>query len=98
MVSSISSRFGQPRLTTNNDSPAGPATPRPAGPGAAATDLVSLSSGGRIMPSGLPAEPPIDRALVDRLGAAIAEGRYPIDPERLAEALFRDHLDFNSGD
>jgi len=37
--------------------------------------------------------PPIDRALIDRIGEAIIEGRYPIKPDLIADALIRDGHD-----
>ena len=32
-------------------------------------------------------EPPIDRAKVESIRQAIAEGRYPVDPERIAAKM-----------
>jgi anti-sigma28 factor (negative regulator of flagellin synthesis) len=40
--------------------------------------------------------PPIDTATVERLGVEIAQGRYPIDPERIAAALCRECFDLPS--
>lgn len=70
------------------------ATPAAAGPVHA--DSVALSGGPRALPEGMLKGPPVDAALVERLGSAIAEGRYPVDPERIAAALCRDCLDLPS--
>jgi negative regulator of flagellin synthesis FlgM len=58
--------------------------------GGKTVDDLSLSPAASRLPDGLTQGPPIDRALVDRIGEAIAEGRYPIKPDLIAEALFRD--------
>ncbi|WP_354003995.1 flagellar biosynthesis anti-sigma factor FlgM [Pseudotabrizicola algicola] len=60
------------------------------GAGAPSTDDLSLSSGALSLPDALRQGPPIDKALVEQIGAAIAEGRYPIKPDLIAEAMFRD--------
>jgi flagellar biosynthesis anti-sigma factor FlgM len=64
-------------------------------PGKGATDSLSLSPGATRLPEGLTGGPPIDRALVDRVSTAIANGSYPIDPTRIAEAIFRDVSDMH---
>lgn len=64
--------------------------------GGPAADGVSLSANASRLPEALTQGPPVDRALVDRIGAAIAEGKYPIKPDLIAEALFRDVHDMNS--
>lgn len=65
------------------------------GAAAATADGVSLSTAASSLPEALTKGPPIDRALVDRIGEAISEGRYPIKPDLIAEALFRDVHDMN---
>lgn len=65
------------------------------GPGAGPRDSLSLSASAGALPEALTQGPPVDRALVDRLVTAISEGAYPIDPERIADVLFRDGLDFS---
>lgn len=60
-----------------------------------ATDNVSLSTGAARLPEQLAKGPPIDRALVDRISEAVAEGRYPIRPDFIADALFREVHDMN---
>ena len=36
-------------------------------------------------------EPPIDRTTVSRIKAAIADGKYPVDLDKLADALLQVH-------
>jgi negative regulator of flagellin synthesis FlgM len=100
MVNPISPS-GAPRLRPASE-PDGasvkPSVAQPARPGTGGTvnaaDSVSLSPGASTMPEALRGGPPIDRGLVDRISDAIANGRYPIDPSRIAEAIFRDVSDF----
>jgi negative regulator of flagellin synthesis FlgM len=72
------------------------AAPQPRLTTGTAADDVSLSAAAGRLPEALTKGPPVDRALVDRIGEAIAEGRYPIRPDLIAEALFRDVQDMNS--
>jgi len=60
-----------------------------------AADNVNLSAQASRLPEALTKGPPIDRALVDRIGEAVAEGRYPIKPDLIADALLRDFHDMN---
>lgn len=69
--------------------------PSPRSTGEAA-DNVSLSTEAARLPEELTKGPPIDRALVDRIGEAVAQGRYPIRPDLIADALFREVRDMNS--
>jgi len=69
---------------------AGAASTQPRAVGGTTVDDLSLSPAASRLPEALTQGPPIDRALVDRIGEAIAEGRYPIKPDLIAEALFRD--------
>lgn len=103
MVNSISSQVPRARLVGDMDTSrsvhgaaGGPAGTRgtvdPVTPG----DSLRLSAGAGQLPASLTQGPPVDAALVDRLGTAIAEGRYPVDPDRIAAALFRDYLDFQA--
>jgi negative regulator of flagellin synthesis FlgM len=73
--------------------PQGAALPRPAGAERPATDGVNLSPQARGLSEAMGKAPPVDRALVDRIGVAIAEGRYPVDPQRIAEAMFAQSFD-----
>jgi negative regulator of flagellin synthesis FlgM len=64
--------------------------------GATGADSLRLSDQAMSLSQGMLKTPPIDRALVDRLGTAIAEGRYPVDPERIAQAMFADSFDLQT--
>lgn len=56
-------------------------------------DTLRLSDQARTLSEGMARTPPVDTALVERLGTAIAEGRYPLDPERIAAAICADCYD-----
>ena len=98
MVNSISNQMPRLRLATDIDQSTRPAglsgrtTTAPVG----SADSLRLSAGASTLPETLRQGPPVDSALVDRIGQAIAQGRYPVDPDRIAEALFRDYLDFQA--
>lgn len=64
-----------------------------AGPEGAQTDSLTLSVQARGLPEAMLKGPPVDRALVERLSTAIAEGQYPINPAAIAEAMCRDCFD-----
>jgi negative regulator of flagellin synthesis FlgM len=55
--------------------------------GAERVDSVSLSTAARSLPAEMTKGPPIDTALVTHLSAEIAAGRYPIDANKIADAL-----------
>jgi flagellar biosynthesis anti-sigma factor FlgM len=55
--------------------------------GADRVDSVALSSAARSLPAEMTKGPPIDTALVAHLSAEIAAGRYPIDANKIADAL-----------
>jgi flagellar biosynthesis anti-sigma factor FlgM len=59
-------------------------------------DQLNLSAQARGLPEAMVKGPPVDRSLVDRLGAAIADGRYPIDPAGVADAMLRDYFDISN--
>lgn len=81
--------------STQTKSGAAPAAPNRVAFGNT-SDGLSLSAESIRLPSALTQGPPIDRALVDRIGEAIAEGRYPIKPDLIADALVRDGHDMQS--
>ncbi|SNX73799.1 FlgM family anti-sigma-28 factor [Cereibacter ovatus] len=64
-----------------------------AGPARAAGETVELSAAALALPDELRSGPPVDMQLVQKIKTAIAEGKYPIDIERLTDALFADYLD-----
>jgi negative regulator of flagellin synthesis FlgM len=96
MVSNISSPSGAARPATETErSRAGQRVAAPPAAAAAPLDQLQLSEQAGTLPAGLLSGPPIDTAMVARLGEAVAAGRYPIDPDRIVEALMRDHADFH---
>ena len=56
-----------------------------------ATDSVSLSQAAQQLPGSLKSEPPFDIEAVSRIKEAIAEGKYPIDMDRITESLFESY-------
>lgn len=58
-----------------------------------ATDSVSLSQAAQQLPESLKTEPPFDIEAVSRIKEAIAEGKYPIDMDRITESLFESYRD-----
>lgn len=57
-------------------------------------DSVSLSAASQTLPAELKdAGPPMDLEIVKRIKDAIAEGKYPIDLEKITESLFQDYLE-----
>lgn len=84
------------RVPTQGDPPAvrgeAPvAGPRPDRPGS--SDTVDLSLRARAVPDALQIGPPKDTARLTSLRAAIADGSYRPDPERIAESLARNILE-----
>lgn len=69
--------------------------PRPGASAALTRDNVSLSPGAASLPAELRSGPPINQALVTKIGAAIAEGRYPVNPDAIATAMMRELADFS---
>lgn len=98
MVNPITSNVTRlrPALDVETHRASQPATgTKPSGVGAGPRDSLSLSASAGVLPEALTQGPPVDRALVDRLATAISEGAYPIDPDRIADVLFRDGQDFS---
>lgn len=61
----------------------------------ASADQLVLSASAHSLPQALRDGPPIDRALVDKIGAAIAEGRYPLNPDAIATAIMQEINDLH---
>lgn len=100
MVNPVTPNITRLRPVTELEPDRGAARPTasgaaPAAPGKVGMDSLSLSAEAGSLPEALRQGPPIDRALVDRLAGAIAAGAYPIDPERIADVLFRDAIDLS---
>lgn len=104
MVDSVSGKMAPlagrtgPQSAVGRDQPAGPArlaTDRPLTAGndrplpAIRAEGPGLVSEGRVAVRRMAAEPPVEGTRVAELRAAIAGGRYPIDPDRIADAMLR---------
>ncbi len=50
-------------------------------------DEVALSASARQLPLEMTKGPPVDQALVAHLSSEIAAGRYPLNPDKIADAL-----------
>ncbi len=88
--------MGQPPVTESRHQPrptpvAGARAQRPSGPqqGQAGGDRVELGSQALVAEARrrIDETPAVDRSRVETLRAAIAEGRYEVRPERIAERL-----------
>lgn len=79
------SRLAEDEATPVGRAAAGAAV-RPAGTGADAVDLSATATAG--LPQELRAGPPMDLEIVKRIRDAIAEGKYPIDIDKITEAMF----------
>ena len=98
MVNSISNQMPRLRPAAETDATLRPASLSGQSSTApvASADSLRLSTGASSLPEALRQGPPIDSAMVERISEAIAAGRYPIDPAKIADALFRDYLDFQA--
>lgn len=92
MVTQITSSISQLRSVGETDlsQQAGKARPQattapPARGGSA--DELALSASARALPAEMAKGPPIDHDLVAHLSSEIAAGRYPLVPEKIANAL-----------
>lgn len=100
MVEPINTSQGRPRIARPGEdiglSAGGAAAAGLASAAApkAAGDSVTLSAAAQTVPAELKeAGPPMDLEIVKRIKDAIAEGKYPIDLEKITESLFRDYLE-----
>ena len=97
MVESIKNTISrmEPRKANNN-----PAVPQTANKSAANTtpaDSVELRSAENVsMVKDMAASAPIDRANVDRIKDAIKRGEYPIDIDRISDALLEAYKEMKS--
>ncbi len=63
-----------------------PRQPEP-GSGAARVDISSLSARLQVLSTEMTAEAPVDSARIAEIKQAIAEGRFSVNPERIADGL-----------
>lgn len=98
MVDPISTSAARPRIARPGEDIAvpvpGSAAQGPASAvGSAAGDSVSLSQAAQSLPAELKAGPPMDLTIVAKIKEAIAEGKYPIDLEKITDSLFENYLE-----
>lgn len=101
MVEPINTSQARPRIVRPGEDTAvagggGPSAAGKANPATASPtgDSVSLSAAAQSVPAELKeAGPPMDLEIVKRIKDAIAEGKYPIDLEKITESLFQDYLE-----
>lgn len=92
MMDPISSA-GRARLVRiETDTPTVQKTAGAPGPNPAlSADAVSLSKTAGQFPYGMDVGPPFDLETVKRIKAAIADGNYPINYDRIADSLFESY-------
>lgn len=101
MVEPISTSSARPRISRPGEDIGVPAkaagatdTKNTVAATPATGDSVSLSAAAQSMPAELKdPSPPMDMEIVKRIKDAIAEGKYPIDLEKITESLFQDYLE-----
>ena len=97
MVESIKNTISrmEPRKATNNH--AAPQTANKSAATALSTDSVQLKSVENLPAiKEMAASAPIDRANVDRIKDAIKRGEYPIDIDRISDALIEAYKEMKS--
>ena len=97
MVESIKNTISrmEPRKATNNH--AAPQTANKSAATALSTDSVQLKSVENLPAiKEMAASAPIDRANVDRIKDAIKRGEYPIDIDRISDALLEAYKEMKS--
>lgn len=76
-----------PQVGENRSRPAGNTPPAPGASGGEKVELSPLSSSLAKAESAMASTPAVDSARVDEIRQAISEGRFRIDPERIADGL-----------
>lgn len=98
MVDPISTSAARPRIARPGEEAGAPvqgsiATGSAPAVGPAAGDSVTLSPAAQSLPAELKGGPPIDLTIVAKIKEAIAEGKYPIDLEKITDSLFENYLE-----
>lgn len=101
MVDPISTSAARPRIARPGEDVGAPvqgstANSSATAVGQAAGDSVSLSPAAQSLPAELKGGPPIDLTIVAKIKEAIAEGKYPIDLEKITDSLFENYLELTS--
>jgi len=97
MVESIKNTISrmEPRKSNNNN--AAPQTENKSATSLSSTDSVKLKSAENMSAiKEMAASAPIDRANVDRIKNAIKRGEYPIDIDRISDALLEAYKEMKS--
>lgn len=98
MVDLISQSSNRPRIVRPGEDlglpvqGTGNGTGAVAGTAAPNGDTLALSTDATALPEELKGGPPIDLEIVAKIKEAIAEGKYPIDLEKITESLFQDFI------
>ena len=97
MVESIKNTINRVELRKSNNNNAVPQTANKTAATASSKDSVELKSAEN-MPAirAMAASAPIDRANVDRIKDAIKRGEYPIDIDRISDALLEAYKEMKS--
>ena len=101
MVDPISTSAARPRIVRPGEDAGLPvqgsavgvsstAVPNPKG------DSVSLSTAAQALPDELKGGPPMDLTIVAKIKEAIADGKYPIDLEKITDSLFENYMELVS--
>ena len=98
MVDPISTSAARPRSVRPGEAAGLPVQGSAAGATTSAAppakgDSVSLSVTAQVMPEDLKGGPPMDLTIVAKIKEAIAEGKYPIDLEKITDSLFENYME-----
>ncbi|ESW61944.1 MAG: FlgM, negative regulator of flagellin synthesis [Rhodobacter sp. CACIA14H1] len=101
MVEPISTSAARPRIARPGEDAGLPVQGSAVGVASAAVppsagDSVTLSQTAQALPEELKGGPPMDLTIVARIKEAIAEGRYPIDLEKITDSLFENYMELVS--
>ena len=97
MVESIKNTISRMEPRKANNSHAAPQTVNKSAATASSTDSVELKSAENILTiKEMAASAPIDRVNVDRIKDAIKRGEYPIDIDRISDALLEAYKEMKS--
>ena len=97
MVESIKNTISRVEPRKANNNPVAPQSANKSGATTSATDSVKLKSAENMSAiKEMAASAPIDRANVDRIKDAIKRGEYPIDIDRITDALLEAYKEMKS--
>ena len=97
MVETIKNTISRMEPRKANNSPAAPQTENKSAVNLSSTDSVELKSAENMSAiKEMAASAPIDRTNVDRIKNAIKRGEYPIDIDRISDALLEAYKEMKS--